>query len=161
MPDPREPRPAGVRPVLAWVIGVVSFFALSILGLGMLSLLAEQDIISVPQLGQLPGVVGMGLAVVVFALALRAVLAEARPSFVSSVFLALAAALAHLGGVWGTAVSEGTGGVRATAAAGQLVLGGASAVVVVAALVAAWVAIALRRTAARAPRWPWEKDGDE
>ncbi len=141
---------------------MVSFFALSIMGLGVLSLLSEHDIISVQQLGQLPGVVGMGLAAVVFALALRVVLAEVRPSFVSSVFLALAAALAHLGGVWGTAVSEGSGAVRATAAAGQLVLGGSSAVIVVAALIAAWVAIALRRTGARAPRWPWEKkDEDE
>ncbi|MGN8026899.1 hypothetical protein [Microbacterium sp. 22242] len=146
--------------MLAWAIGVVSFFALAIMGLGMLSLFSEQDIISVPRLGQLPGIVGMGLAVLVFALALRGVLAEVRPSFVSSVFLALAAALVHLGGVWGAAVSEGSGAVRATAAAGQLVLGGSSAVMVLSALIAAWVGIALRRTASRAPRWPWEKDED-
>ena len=140
----------------------MSFFALSIMGLGVLSLLSEHDIISVSQLDQLPGIVGMGLAVIVFAGALRPVLGDPHPSFVSSVFLALAAALVHLGGVWGTAVSEGAGAVRATAAAGQLVLGGSSAVVVLAALVAAWVAIALRRTRARAPHWPWEKkDEDE
>lgn len=131
------------------------------MGLGVLSLFSEQDIISVPDLGQLPGVVGMGLSVVVFAIALRGVLAVPRPSFVSSVFLALAAALVHLGGVWGAAVSEGSGAVKATAAAGQLVLGGASAVIVLAALVAAWVGIALRRTAAHAPHWPWEKDERE
>lgn len=147
--------------MLAWVIGAVSFFALSIMGLGVLSLFTEQDIISVPGLGQLPGIVGMGLAVVVFALALRGVVAEARPSFVTSMFLALAAALVHLGGVWGTAVSEGSGAVRATAAAGHLVLGGASAVIVISALIAAWVSIALRRTGARAPRWPWERNQDE
>jgi len=142
------------------VIGVVSFFALVIMGLGALSLFAEQDIISVPRLGQLPGVLGMVLGVLVFALALWAVLADRRPSFVATVFLALGAALAHLGGVWAAAVAEGAGAVGATAAAGQLVLGGASAVIVVAALIAAWLAIALRRTAARAPRWPWEKDDD-
>ena len=113
-----------------------------------------------PRLGQLPGVLGMVLGVLVFALALWAVLADRRPSFVATVFLALGAALAHLGGVWAAAVAEGAGAVGATAAAGQLVLGGASAVIVVAALIAAWVAIALRRTAARAPRWPWEKDDD-
>lgn len=131
------------------------------MGLGALSLFAEHDLIAVPRLGQLPGIVGMLLAVLVFALALRGVLANRHPSFVATVFLALGAALAHLGGVWGAAVAEGAGGIDATAAAGQLVLGGASAVVVVAALIAAWVAIALRRTAARAPRWPWEKDDDE
>lgn len=140
---------------------MVSFFALTIMGLGALSLFAERDILSVPRLGQLPGIVGMVLAVLVFALALRTVLADRRPSFVAAVFLALAAAIGHLGGVWGAAVAEGSGAVDATAAAGQLVLGGASAVVVVAALIAAWVAIALRRTDARAPHWPWEKSDDE
>ncbi|WP_295014788.1 hypothetical protein [uncultured Microbacterium sp.] len=142
------------------MIGVVSFFALAIMGLGVLSLWTERDLISVPGLGQLPGVIGMILAVVVFAISLRAVLSNAHPSFVTSVFLALAAALVHLGGVWGTSVAEGTGAVRATAALGQLVLGGGSAVLVLAALVGAWVAIALRRTHARAPRWPWERDED-
>ena len=58
-------------------------------------------------------------------------------------------------------MSEGAGAVRGTAAAGQLVLGGSSAVIVGAALIAAWGAIALRRTGARAPRWPWEKRDDE
>lgn len=140
---------------------MVSFFALTILGLGVLSLFADRDIITVPRLGQLPGIVGMVLAVLAFALALRAVLADRRPSFVATVFLALGAALVHLGGVWGASIAEGAGAVGATAAAGQLVLGGASAVIVVAALIAAWVAIALRRTAARAPRWPWEKDDDD
>jgi len=143
------------------VIGVVSFFALAIMGLGVLSLFADRDIIAVPRLGQLPGIVGMVVAVLVFALALRGVLADPRPSFVATVFLALGAALVHLGGVWGAAVAEDAGPVAATAAAGQLVLGGASAVLVVAALIAAWVAIALRRTEARAPRWPWEKRDDE
>lgn len=142
------------------MIGVAFFFALSIMGLGVLTLLTEHDLIAVPGLGQLPGIVGMVLAVGVFALALRAVLTGPRPSFVATVFLALGSALVHLGGVWAATVAEGAGPVDATAAAGQLVLGGGSAVIVVAALIAAWVAIALRRTAARAPRWPWEKDDD-
>ena len=146
--------------MLAWAIGVASFFALTIMGLGVLSLLTEQDLIAVPRLGQLPGSVGMVLAVVAFALALWAVLVDQRPSFVATVFLALGSALVHLGGVWGTAVAEGAGAIDATAAAGQLVLGGGSAVIVVAALIAAWVAIALRRTAASAPHGPWEKDDD-
>ncbi|MBS1907937.1 MAG: hypothetical protein JST33_15560 [Actinobacteria bacterium] len=143
------------------MIGVISFFALSIMGLGMLSLLAERDIIAVPRLGQLPGIVGMVVAVVVLAVSLWGVLAQPHPSFVATVFLSLGAALVHLGGVWGAAIAEGAGTIGATAAAGQLVLGGASAVIVVAALIATWVAIALRRTEARAPRWPWEKKDDD
>lgn len=145
---------------MAWGIAVVTFFALTIAGLGFLSLLTETDIISAPGLGQLPGVIGMLLAVVVFALALRAVLAVPRPSFVSSVFLALSAALVHLGGVWATAVAEGAGLARSTAVIGHLVLGGSSAVVAFAALIAAWVGIALRRTHARRPRWPWEEQDE-
>ncbi|MBS1672875.1 MAG: hypothetical protein JSS74_02795 [Actinobacteria bacterium] len=142
------------------MIGTVLFFALAIMGLGMLSLFTEQDIISLPRLGQLPGIVGMAFAVLAFAMVLWLVLADPRPSFVASVFLALIAALVHVGGVWAVAVIEHAGAVKATAVAGQLVLGGASAVIVVAALLAAWVAIALRRTTARAPHWPWENGDD-
>lgn len=143
------------------MVGVVSFFALAIMGLGVLSLFTERDLIAVPGLGQLPGVMGMTLSVLAFALTLWGVVAEPRPSFVATVFLALGAALVHLGGVWGVAVAEGAGPVYATAAAGQLVVGGGSAVIVVAALIASWVAIALRRTTARAPRWPWENDAGD
>ncbi|WP_255218149.1 hypothetical protein [Microbacterium resistens] len=135
----------------------MSFFALAIAGLGFLSLFTETDLIVVAGLGQLPGIVGMVLAVTVFAVVLRIVLRPPRPSFVPSVFLALGTTLAHLAGVWIAALVEGAGIAPATAAVGQLVLGGASAVIAVAALVAAWGGIALRRTRSGRPRWPWEE----
>ncbi|MDR6866700.1 hypothetical protein J2Y69_001293 [Microbacterium resistens] len=131
------------------------------MGLGFLSLLTESDIIMVPGLGQLPGIVGMVLAVAVFALTLWMVLAAPRPSYVSTVFLALGTTLAHLGGIWATALAEGVGVARATAPVGHLVLGGGSAVIAFAALVAAWAGIALRRTRARQPHWPWESPDED
>ena len=51
--------------------------------------------------------------------------------------------------------------IIATAVAGDLVRGGASAVLLLAAAVAAWGGIALRRTKAQHPRWPWERDEEE
>ena len=38
---------------------------------------------------------------------------------------------------------------------------GSSAVLLGAALIAAWIAIALRRTKAAAPHWPWERTDEE
>jgi hypothetical protein len=56
----------------------------------------------------------------------------------------------------------GTGGlVTATAVAGDLVRGGPSAVLIVAAAIAAWSGIALRRTRSERPRWPWEREEEE
>ncbi|WP_424937623.1 MULTISPECIES: hypothetical protein [Bacteria] len=143
------------------MLGTVAFFALAIMGLGFLSLLTERDLITAPGLGQLPGVVGMVLAVGVFALALRGVLTGPSPSYAAALFVALGTTLVHLGGVWATALAEGAGIARSTATIGHLVLGGGSAVVAGAALVAGWAGIALRRTRARRPHWPWERHEEE
>jgi len=143
------------------VLGTTAFFALAIMGLGFLSLLTDADLITVPGLGQLPGVVGMALAVGVFALALRGVLTVPRPAYAAALFIALGVTLVHLGGIWATALAEGAGIARSTAAIGHLVLGGGSAVVAFAALVAGWAGIALRRTRARPPHWPWERPEEE
>ena len=145
------------------MLGTTAFFALAIMGLGFLSLFTEADLITVPGLGQLPGVVGMALAVGVFALALRGALAVSvsPPSYAAALFIALGVTLVHLGGIWATALAEGAGVARSTAAIGHLVLGGGSAVVAFAALVAGWAGIALRRTRARPPHWPWERPEEE
>ncbi|WP_244093492.1 MULTISPECIES: hypothetical protein [unclassified Microbacterium] len=143
------------------VLATISFFALAVFGLGALSVATDTDIISTPDLGQAPGVVGMLAAVVAFAVLLRVTLRTRRPSFVSTITIALVTVLAHLAVVW-FAVLLGTSDiVIATAVAGDLVRGGVSAVLLVAALIAAWGGIALRRTRAEHPRWPWERDEDE
>lgn len=143
------------------VLATISFFALAVFGLGALSVATDTDIISTPDLGQAPGVVGMLAAVVAFAVLLGVTLRTRRPSFVATITIALVAVLAHLAVVW-FAVLLGTSDiVIATAVAGDLVRGGVSAVLLVAALIAAWGGIALRRTRAEHPRWPWERDEDE
>jgi hypothetical protein len=143
------------------VLATIGFFALTVFGLGALSVATDTDIIAVPGLGQAPGVVGMLAAVVVFALMLWSTLRRGDPSFVATIAIALLAALAHLVAVWITVVIGSSDFVIATAVAGDLVRGGASAVLVVAGLIAAWGGIALRRTRAEHPRWPWERDEDE
>lgn len=143
------------------VLATIGFFALAVFGLGAVSIATDTDIIAVPNLGQMPGVVGMIAAVVSFALMLWSTLRRPHPSYVATIAVALVAGLAHLAVVWG-AVLVGAGNVvLATAVAGDLVRGGASAVLVLAALVAAWGGIALRRTRAEHPRWPWEREEDE
>lgn len=142
------------------VLATISYFALAVFGLGALSVATDTDIISVPGLGQAPGVIGMVVAVAVFALMLWSSLRRNRPSYVATVAIALLAALAHLVVVW-FALLLGPGIVIATAVAGELVRGGASAVLVIAGLIAGWGGIALRRTRAEHPRWPWERDEEE
>ncbi|WP_435746891.1 hypothetical protein [Microbacterium sp. PMB16] len=143
------------------VLATVGFFALAVFGLGGVSVMTDADIIAVPGLGPGPGVTGMLAAVIGFALMLWSSLRRGHPSFLATIAIALVAGLAHLGGVWGAVLVGSGNGVIATAVAGDLVRGGASAVLVLAAAIAAWGGIALRRTRAEQPRWPWERDEEE
>lgn len=160
-PNPRGPESAGVSAILALVLATISFFALAVFGLGAVSIATDSDIIAVRGLGPLPGAIGMLAAVVTFALSLRSSLQRTQPSFVSAPAVALATALAHLVVVWiGVAVARGDL-IVATVVAGDLVRGGASAVLLAAAAIAAWGGIALRRTRAQHPQWPWERAEDD
>lgn len=160
MPNPRGPESAGVSPVLAVVFATIGFFALAIFGLGAVSVLTDSDIIATPGLGQWPGIGGMAAAVLAFALLLWSVVRRPGPSFFSALVIAVATALAHLAAVWIAVASVAGSALLATAVAGDLVRGGASAVLLLAAAIGAWAGIALRRTRARHPRWPWERDDD-
>ncbi|UJP10254.1 hypothetical protein L2X99_00580 [Microbacterium sp. KUDC0406] len=143
------------------MLATVLFLGFAILGLGMLSYFTDADILSVPDLGQYPGVVGMIVAIVVFAAVLTPSVQAARPSYPASVPVALAAALGHLAAVWLAAVAGGAGLATATAAIMQLITGGPTVVIALAAVVAAWIGIALRRTRAQKPQWPWEHSGGD
>lgn len=160
-PNPRGPESPGVSVILALVLATISFFALAVFGLGAVSIATDSDIIAVPGLGQLPGAIGMLAAVVAFALSLWSSLRRTQPSFVSAPAVALAAALAHLVVVWIGVIAASGDIIVATVVAGDLVRGGASAVLLVASAIAAWGGIALRRTRARHPQWPWEREEDE
>lgn len=159
--DPRGPVPEGVSAFLAGVVGGVCFAAFAILGLGMLSYFADVDIISVEGLTLWPGVAGMAVAIAVFALLLAPVLRRRLPPYGAMVLVALATALAHLAAVSLSAMAGGSGLAHASAAASQIVVRGSSVVIIVAALIAGWIAVALRRSRSGTPRWPWERDDDE
>lgn len=157
--DPHGPEPQGVSVFLSVVIGATCFGALAILGLGMLSFFTNADIISVEGMSMWPGVIGMVVAVVLYAAVLTALVRRPEPSFSAIVIVALLAAIAHLVAVWIAAMSEGAGYGHSGAAVGQLITGGSSLVIVVAGLLGGWFAVALRRSRSGTPQWPWERHG--
>ncbi|GGH41545.1 hypothetical protein [Microbacterium album] len=128
---------------------------------GMLSLVTDRDVIDTPGLGPVPGPLAVGVSAGAFALSLRPALRVDRPAYSTAVGVALAAALAHLAGLWLLAVVFGADLGRAVAAAAGAATSWTSAAFAGCAAVAAWAAIAVRRTAARPPRWPWEDDPEE
>ena len=143
------------------MFATIGFFALAVFGLGAVSVATDADIIAVPGLGPVPGIAGMAAAVVGFAVMLWSTLRRPHPSFLATITIALVSALAHLAGVWVAVLVGSENIVIATAVAGDLVRGGASAVLLLAAAIGAWGGIALRRTRATRPRWPWEGDDEE
>jgi len=159
--DPRRPSSAGVSAPLALVFATIGFFALAVCGLGAVSFVTDADIIAVPGLGQAPGVVGMLAALALFVLSLWFAVRVQHPSFLGVPTISIATGLAHLAGVWVSVLLVTGDLVLATAVAGDLVLGGPSLVLLIAAAIASWGGIALRRTRARHPRWPWEEHDAE
>ncbi|WP_460796758.1 hypothetical protein [Microbacterium sp. GXF0217] len=125
-----------------------------------MSFATDADIIAVPDLGQGPGVIGMVCAVAAFAGVQWAALRIAKPLYRSVWVTALATALVHLLAVAVSALVATGDPVSALAVAGDLVTRGAGLVILLAAAVAAWGGVALRRTRAQHPRWPWERDDE-
>lgn len=145
---------------MAWAMAAVLFFALAIMGLGALSFFTGREIIAIGGLGLAPGIWGMIAAVAAFGGTLWATLQPELPSYTPVWQTMLATPLAHLFVIWLLVLVSDAGLVVATSVSGDLVRGGASAVLMFVALFAAWCGVALRRTRMRAPRWPWEGDGD-
>lgn len=165
---PIEPRPPGgpVRPGVALAFALIAFVALAILGIGMTSLVLDQDVVSVllpggQSLGQLPGVLGLALASAAFAGVLWSAVRRRHPSFWGALVVTVAVFLAYLAG-WGAgALFASTDVVVAAAVVARVATTWFGAVIAAAAFVCAWGGIALVRTRARRPRWPWEHDDEE
>lgn len=149
-----------VSPPVAVAFAVVGFFALLVAGFGLLSLLSDAEVLAVAGLGQTPGIVGAAAAVAAFGASAWFVVRRRHPSFWSVVVIALATFLAYLGGVLLGAVFAGTDAARAVAADGAFSTSWFAVVLAAAALVAGWTAVALVRTRAGRPRWPWEDPAD-
>lgn len=157
MTEPHRPSPqTGVLVAFA----AAGYLALLVAGLGLVALWLDDDVISTPGLGPLPGFLAPGCAIGAFAALLAGALRAARPSYLQVATIALVSGAVHalVLGVAG-AVSGGLG--AGTAAMAEVLTGWVSPVVAIAAAIASWAAIAMRRTEARRPRWPWEDDAGE
>jgi hypothetical protein len=153
-----EPPPEGgpVSPPVALAFAVVSFVALAIAGLGVGSLLLDADVIDAPGGSQWPGVVGMLLATGGFAAALWSGVRAPHPSFWTAALTALGAFLGEVVGVTLGAALAGLDPATAVAVAGGVAAGWPGLVIAGAGGVCGWGGVALVRTRARRPRWPWE-----
>ncbi|WP_236014669.1 hypothetical protein [Microbacterium stercoris] len=140
----------------------MGFVALVVFGAGMLSLATDRDVIATPGMNPVPGPLAFGVAALAFAATLWPVLRAERPRYTSLFAVVLITALAQLAGLWILALAFGTDIATATAAVGGVATSWTLAAVAGSAAVAAWAAVAVRRTAARPPHWPWEdrEDGD-
>lgn len=134
------------------------FFALVVLGFGILTFVSDRDVIAVPGLGQAPGILGMLAALIAFVGTSRTTLMPDRPTYPPVVVTTLATSLAHLVVVWMAVLIAGHGFVTATSVAGDLIRYGPTMILFFAAAIAAWSGVALRRTRAKSPQWPWERD---
>lgn len=150
-----------VRPAVALVLTLIGFLAVVIAGFGFVSLATDSDVVSVPALGPLPGVIAVAAAGAAYAAVVARALASRQPRYRSAAVVAVAAWAAY--GVAGAvAVALGTGDlVTAAVLLGALWVGWPGLVVAAAAAGAAWSAVALVRTRAGRPRWPWEGEDDE
>lgn len=156
MSAPDAPRTPPVRPAVVIALTLAGFFALLIASFGMVSLLADVEVVPVADVGQAPGIIGVLAACGLYAGGTALVLRPGNPAYTGALFVAVA--------VWfGYSLSAGVAGVVASqdVAVGLslmagLLTGWQGGVVAAAAAVAAWCAIALVRTRAGRPRWPWE-----
>lgn len=149
-----------VRPLTALAFATIGFVALLIFGLGLTSLISGEAVIDTPGLGQIPGITGTVLATLAFAGGLWSTVRRPQPSYVNALWIAVACFLAYVGGVWLAAILTGADLAAATAVAGRLATSWFGLVVAGAGLVAAWSGIAMVRTRAQRPRWPWEDEFD-
>nr|WP_315269618.1 hypothetical protein [Microbacterium lemovicicum] len=161
MSGPEGPSATPVHPAVALALGAAGYVALVIFGLGMTSLVLDRDVIAVPGLGQVPGVVGTIFSAIGFAGGVWPWLRATRPSYGGA---GVSAVLAYLGYVAGIAIGgifSGADAAAAFSAAGGVAVSWFGLVVAAAAGAAAWGALALVRTHAERPRWPWESEDDE
>ena len=150
-----------VSPPVAVAFATVGFVTLVIFGFGMLSLALGEDVIVVGGIGQLPGILSVSLATLAFALLLAIVVRRPAPSFWAVAWITAAVFLVYLVALGFGALAVGAGVATAAAAAGHVATTWFGAIPAAAAAVAAWGGIALVRTRADRPQWPWERDIDE
>ncbi|MEJ1156556.1 hypothetical protein [Microbacterium marmarense] len=146
------------RPAAALVFASMGYVALVIFGLGMTSLVLDQDVIAVTGLGQAPAIVGLLASLAAFALVLWGAVRRERPSYWASATTAATAYVTYVVVLWLTALVTSSDVARATSAATSIATTWFGAVIAASAFVCAWAGVALVRTQASQPRWPWEEE---
>lgn len=161
MAGPADSSGGPIRPPVALGLATVTFVALLIFALGMVSLVLGADIVQTPGLGQLPGVFATAATTVVFAVVLWLVLRTAKPRYRGALTAAVACYLAYVVTIWlGVLVASGEF-ATAGEVAGRIATTWFGLVVALAAGLSAAGGIALVRTRSDRPRWPWEDEFDE
>lgn len=140
---------------------MAGYVALTVFGSGMLSLATDSDVIATPGLSPVAGPLAAGVSAAVFAGALWPAVRRDHPRYTAVIGVVLATALSHLAALWILALIFGADVATATAAVGGVATSWASVVFAAAAAIAAWSALAVRRTHANRPLWPWERDEEE
>lgn len=158
MDAPQGGSAPGVTPPVATAFAVVGFFALLIAGFGMLSLFSGAEVLPVTGLGQAPGIVGAALATIAFTATMWLALRRPHPSYFAAGVAVVVTFLAYLLGIVLGAVVGGVDLARAASAVGGFATSWFAVVLASAALIAGWSGVALVRTRADRPRWPWERD---
>ena len=149
----------GVRAPFAVALAFAGFAALAICGLGFTSLFTGQDVIATPGLGNIPGIAAMLGTAVVFLIA--ETFAVRRRSYVDAAIVTGAVVIAYATGLVVGAFFVGVDVARAVAAAGGFLTSWFCVALAAAAAIAAWSGVALVRTRAQRPQWPWEREEDE
>ena len=157
MTDDESPT-GSVRPLVALAFATTAFVALLIFGLGMLSLLLDDDVIATRGVGQTAGIAATVSAVAAFAGGLWIAVRSERPSYGNALWITALVFLAYLAGMWVGAVGSGVSLGTATGVVGRVATTWFGVVIAGAALACSWGGIALVRTRARRPRWRWEDD---
>jgi hypothetical protein len=168
-----------LRPAVALAFALIGFATLAIFGLGITSLALNEDVLVIqpgtvlPPVGpipsgmldsgltQLPGVISLTAASAAFAGALWLRIRRPHPSFWGAVTVTVVVFLVYLVVLGITALMVSADVVAAIAVVAHAATSWFGAVIAGAALVASWCGIALVRTRARRPRWPWERDDDD
>jgi len=143
-------------PELATALASGAYGALLVCALGIVTLWNDAPVLDVDDVGVVPVMLAGVAAVGVFFLVLLRALRPERPAYSSAVVVALAAALAQLVALWLLSLAFGADAAEATAAVAGSVIGWSSAAFALLAGACAWGGVALRRTEADRPRWPWE-----
>lgn len=149
----------GVSPPVALAFAAVGFFALVIAGFGLISLGTGDEVVDAPDLGQLPGIIGTVLAVAGFSFTLWRVIRRPRPGYLGAIGVIAASVAGYLVGLAAGALVQGADPARALGVAVDFGASWFALLLAAAAFVAGWGGIALVRTRAGRPQWPWE-DGD-